>query len=272
MIFLTMSKNKSAKRAASAQAEVAITDKSPYVFQREKLKQPLQIHQRHKLNSKQQGFYDRAMDKDTRLILCDGIWGSSKTYLAVYCALELLSQKKVDSLIYLRAPVEAGKSIGFLPGDAGSKVNPYAEPLFQKLHELLEEPQIKALESDKRIEVVPPGFMRGQSWNCKAVIVDEAANFDRAMLELILSRIGPFCKAFIIGSRHQSDIGDPHGFMSLFKAFDDPESREKGIHCFYFNEEADIVRSAFCRFVMRKLGVLKIPEPLGTGGDWVPGK
>ncbi len=267
-----MNRNKKlAKRAALGETgEAAVKDKSPYVFQREKLKQPLQIHQRHELNAKQKEFFDCAMNRDTRLILCDGIWGTSKSYMAVYCALELLNRKTVDSLIYLRAPVEAGKSIGFLPGDAGSKVNPYAEPLFQKLHEMLDEPTIKSLESDKRIEVVPPGFMRGQSWNCKAVIVDEAANFDRAMLELILSRIGPFCKVFIIGSQHQSDIGDPHGFMSLFKAFDDLESREKGIHCFYFNEEADIVRSAFCRFVMRKLGVLKIPQPLGIEGDWRP--
>lgn len=266
-------KKRLAKRATETHLSGAAgTDKSPYVFQRDKLKQPLQIHQRYKFNVKQQAFFDRAMDKETRLILCDGIWGSSKTYNAVYCALELLSQKRVDSLIYLRAPVEAGKSIGFLPGDAGSKVNPYAEPLFQKLHELLDEPTIKMLEGDKRIEVVPPGFMRGQSWNCKAVIVDEAANFDRAMLELILSRIGPFCKVFIIGSRHQSDIGDPHGFMSLFQAFDDNESRAKGIHCFYFNDEADIVRSDFAKFVMRKLGVIKIPEPLGTNGDWQPGR
>lgn len=268
-----MSKHKSAKRAASAQAGVAVTiDKSPYVFQREKLKQPLVIRQRYEMNAKQQAFIDKALDKSTRLILCDGIWGSSKTYLAVYCALRLLSEKRADSVVYLRSPVEAGKSIGFLPGGADEKVNPYAEPLFQKLHELLDEPQIKMLESDKRIEVVPPGFLRGQSWNCKAVIVDEAANFDRAMLELILSRIGPFCKVFIVGSQHQSDIGDPHGFMSLFKAFDDEESRTHGIHQFFFNEEADIVRSDFCKLMMRKLGVLKIPEPLGTGGDWVPGK
>lgn len=264
-------KKKLAKRAALEQSgEAVVKDKSPYVSQREKLRQPLQIRQRHVPNAKQQAFFDCALDRETRLILCDGIWGSSKTYNAVYCALELLSRKMVDSLLYLRAPVEAGKSIGFLPGDAGSKVNPYAEPLFQKLHELLDEPTIKMLEADKRIEVVPPGFMRGQSWNCKAVIVDEAANFDRAMLELILSRIGPFCKVFIIGSQHQSDIGDPQGFMSLFKAFDDEESRVNGIHCFYFNEESDIVRSVFCRLMMRKLGVLKIPEPIGMGGDWQP--
>lgn len=265
-------KNRSAKRAPEGKPEGAVTkDKSPYVHQREKLSQPLVIHQRHELLPKQQAFVERALDRDTRLILCDGLWGSAKSYLAVYCALKLLSDKRVDAIQYIRAPIEAGKSIGYLPGSSEEKVNPYAEPLFQKLHELLDEPTIRALEADKRIEVVPPGFMRGQSWNCKAVIVDEAANMDRAMLELVLSRIGPFCKVFIIGSKHQSDIGNPAGFMSLFTAFDDEESRAKGIHCFYFNEEADIVRSAFCRFVMRKLGVLKVPEPLGSGGDWQPG-
>lgn len=267
-----MSKHKKlGKRAESAQVGDAVNkDKSPYVFQREKLKQPLNIHQRYEFNVKQNAFVEKALDKHTRLVLCDGIWGSSKTYLAVYCALRLLSDKRADSLVYLRSPVEAGKSIGFLPGGADEKVNPYAEPLFQKLHELLDEPAIKMLEGDKRIEVVPPGFLRGLSWNCKVVIVDEAANFDKGMLELILSRIGPFCKVFVIGSRHQSDIGDPYGFINLLKAFDDEEARERGIHTFYFNEESDIVRSEFVRFCMRRLGVLKPIEPLGSGADWRP--
>jgi phosphate starvation-inducible protein PhoH len=265
-----MSKKSKKQIKNESVSSIEAKDKSPYVFQREKLRQPLNIHQHYDLNEKQKKFVDTAMDRDTRLIICDGIWGSSKTWLSVYCSLRLLSEKRVDSILYLRAPVEAGKSIGFLPGAASEKVNPYAEPLFQKLHEFLDEPSIKMLETDKRIEVVPPGFMRGQSWNCKAVIVDEAANFPRAMLELILSRIGPFCKVFIIGSQHQSDISDPQGFMSLFTAFDDEESRARGVHCFYFNEEADIVRSEFCRFVMRKLGVLKIPERLGSQDDWLP--
>ncbi len=270
-----MSKHKRSvsKRAVSGQPEIAVThDKSPYVYQRDKLKTPLTIRQRYQFTSKQKDFVQRALDKDTRMILCDGIWGSSKTYNAVYCSLELLSQQKVSSIVYLRSPVEAGKGLGFVPGSIEEKINPYAEPFFEKLHELLDEPQIKMLEQDKRIEVIPPGFIRGRSWNCKAIIVDEAANFSREMLELILSRIGPFCKVFVIGSHHQSDTGDPHGFMSVHKAFDDEDSRKEGIFTFSFNEESDILRSSFLRFVMRKLGVLKPVEPLGTGGDWVPNK
>jgi phosphate starvation-inducible protein PhoH len=252
-------------------SEVPTKDKSPYVFQREKLKQPLTIHQRYEMNDKQKLFVEAAMDKSTRLVLCDGIWGSSKTFLSVYCALRLLSEKKVDSILYVRSPVEAGQEIGFIPGSVSEKMNPYAEPFFQKLHELLDEPTIKTLETDKRIEVVPPGFARGQSWNCKAIIVDEAANFSKPMLELILSRIGPFCKVFVIGSRHQSDTDSPQGFISLFDAFDNEESRKHGIHAFYFNEEKDIVRSEFVKYCMRRLGVLKPIEPLGSGGDWQPG-
>lgn len=268
-----MKKHRAGKRADLGQPEPAVTkDKSPYVYQRDKLKVPLNIRQHFELNEKQKAFVERAMDKDTRLILCDGLWGSSKTWLSVYCALRLLNEKRSESILYLRSPVEAGQSIGYLPGDFAEKLNPYAEPLFQKLHEFLDEASIKMLETDKRIEVVPPGFMRGQSWNCKAVIVDEAANFSKDMLELILSRIGPFCKVFIIGSRHQSDIGNPEGFINLFKSFDDEESRNHGIHCFYFNEESDIVRSAFCRFVMKKMGVFKTPEPVGANGDWQPSK
>ena len=194
-------------------------------------------------------------------LLVSGPAGTGKTWLAVAHAAQLFERKEVDRIILTRPAVEAGERLGFLPGDTQSKVNPYAEPLFQKLHELLDKPAIQMLEQGKYIEIVPPGFMRGQSWNCKAVIVDEAANFDRAMLELILSRIGPFCKVFVIGSHHQSDIRDASGFMDVFRAFDDEESRSRGIHTFEFNEEADIVRSEFVKFVMRKLGVL--PDPNG---------
>lgn len=256
-------KQRSGKRTIPDVSDIVVTqDKSPYVPQDKKLREPLTIHTRFQWRPKQQRFIETALDKKTQLILCDGIWGTSKTYLSIYCALKLLSDKRISGILYLRAPVEAGKGIGFLPGDAGSKVNPYAEPLFQKLHEFLDEPAIKMLEQGKYFEVIPPGFMRGQSWNCKAVIVDEAANFDRGMLELILSRIGPFCKVFVIGSHHQSDIGNnAKGFMEVFNTFNDQISKDHGIHTFEFNDEEDIVRSEFVKFTMRKLGVLPSKDP-----------
>lgn len=250
-------KGRSLKSAKVEQLAVAkTTDTSPYVYQRDKLSIQLNIKQRYELNNKQKSFVETALDKESRMIICDGLWGSSKTFLSVYCALELLNQKKVGSIMYLRAPVEAGKGIGFIPGSAEEKINPYAEPLYEKLHEFLSEPEIKLLEKEKRIEIVPPGFIRGRSWSCKAIIIDEAANFSRGMLELILSRVGPFCKVFLIGSRHQSDIGNSAGFMEVFNSFDDKESKEHGIYTYEFNDESDIVRSGFSKFVMRKLGVL----------------
>lgn len=261
-----MSKN---PRSNKKQASVDKKDTSPYVKQREKLSIPLNIRQRFELNDKQKKFVETALDKHTRMIICDGIWGSSKTFLSVYCALELLAQKRVESIVYLRSPVESGRGLGFVPGTIEEKINPYAEPLFEKLHELLDAPSIKALESDNRIEVIPPGFIRGRSWNCKAIIVDEAANFPRDMLELILSRIGPFCKVFVIGSHHQSDIGNPSGFVSVFRAFDDEESKNHGIHTFEFNDETDIVRSEFVKFIARKLGILPPKQIIDKGSPGI---
>lgn len=250
-------RGKSAKQAASGQPDVVTpTDTSPYVPQEKKLREPLKIRQRYALNAKQLAFIKTALDKDTRMILCEGLWGTSKTWLSVYCALELLNQQKVDAIAYIRSPVEAGKGLGFVPGTIEEKINPYAEPLFEKLGELLDSPSIKLLEKEERIQIIPPGFIRGRSWNCKAIIIDEAANFDRGMLELILSRVGPRCKVFLVGSRHQSDTGSANGFMEVFRAFDDEESRSRGIHAFELNEESDIVRSDFMKFIMRKLGVL----------------
>lgn len=250
-------RSKSVKQVASGQSDDTIVkDTSPYIPQDKKLREPLNIRQRHVLNAKQNAFIETALRKDTNVVLCEGLWGTSKTWCAVYCALQLLSQQKVDSIAYLRSPVEAGKGLGFVPGTIEEKINPYAEPLFEKLHEFLDAPAIKMLEKENRIQVIPPGFIRGRSWSCKAIIVDEAASFPRDMLELILSRVGPRCKVFVIGSRHQSDTGDANGFMEVFRAFNDAESKEHGIHTFEFNDEADIVRSVLLRFIMRKLGVL----------------
>jgi phosphate starvation-inducible protein PhoH len=266
--FLGVFNRVSKKRPAKKASQVATSDgaepqdKSPFVPQDKKLRDPLNIRMRFQLLPKQQRFVDTAMDKKTQLVLCDGIWGSSKTYLSVLCALQLLSAKRVSGILYIRSPVEAGAELGFIPGTLDEKMSPYAEPFYQKLNELLDVPSVKMLETEGFIEIIPPGFMRGQSWNNKAVIVDEAANFDRAMLTLTLSRIGPFCKVFVIGSHHQSDTGSANGFVEVFNAFNDDASKAHGIHTFEFNEESDIVRSEFVKFCMRKLGVLPSSSPL----------
>ncbi len=112
-------------------------DTSPIVYQRTKLKHELSIFERE-LTEKQKEFLNIALNKDTKMVFVSGPAGSSKTYITIYSALKLLSQKKVSDLLYIRSAVESADSkIGFLPGEADEKMAPYIQPLLEKLAELL---------------------------------------------------------------------------------------------------------------------------------------
>lgn len=148
-------------------------DKSPRVFQRDKLKDPLNI--RHfPFTPKQQELVDLILNKDNKVIFVDGLAGTSKTYCAVYCALELLNQRKVSDIIFVRSIIEsASKSIGTLPGFFEDKFKPFLLPLEDKLSELLSQPDIQYLFNDNRIHPVPINFLRGSSYNAKVIIGEE---------------------------------------------------------------------------------------------------
>ncbi len=197
------------------------------------------------------------MDKQTKVIFIDGLWGTAKTCLSVYCSLELMSQKRVSDIIYIRNPVESSTTgkMGYLPGESGDKMLPYVAHFHEKLDEFLTKADINYLTNENRFTCLPVGFIRGRSWNCKAIIVDEAASLSKDDLLLIMSRMGEFSKMFIIGdSLNQNDIGSKTGFRDIFNIFHkDLESQENGIFTMEFKDEGDILRSRFLRFLMRKL-------------------
>jgi phosphate starvation-inducible protein PhoH len=246
--------------AKSPSPKNKVADTSIKVFQREKITYDLHIRERNDLTAKQVEILKAALDKDTRCVFADGIYGSAKTYTAVLASLKLLQQKKVDQIIYVRNPVESSSTgkMGYLKGSATEKLEPYASILFDKLEELLPVDEIKALEEDGRIECVPLGFTRGKNWACKAVIVDESASCSYDDLILLLTRCAEFTRIFFVGdSLNQSDIGAKSGFRKMFEKFNDAESKEHGIHCFELREEADIVRSKWLRFVLKHLEIIK---------------
>ncbi len=235
-------------------------DKSPQVFQREKLKNELHIRERNDLTVKQIEILKTAINKDTRAIWIDGIYGSGKTFLAVLASLKLLNQKRVDQIIYIRNPVESSTTgkVGFLKGELSEKMSPYASIVYDKLDELLPPSEIETLKLEDRVDAIPLGFVRGKSWNCKAIIVDEASSMSADDLTLLLTRCGEFTKIFLVGdSKHQNDIGSKAGFRKIFDIFNDDESKENGVFCYELHEKADIVRSGFCRFVLEKLDIIK---------------
>jgi phosphate starvation-inducible PhoH-like protein len=132
--------------------------------------------------------------------------GTGKTYLAVATAVEALRQKKVSRIILARPAVEAGESLGFLPGALEEKVDPYLRPLYDALQELLEPERLARFQAMKIVEVAPLAFMRGRTLNESFIILDEAQNTTPAQMKMFLTRLGAGSKAVVTGDITQTDL------------------------------------------------------------------
>lgn len=238
-------------------------DKSEKVTQRDKIKDPLQIKE-FPWTEKQKQFIELAKDKNTKIIFVNGPAGTSKTLLATYVSLLMLSEKRISDIMYLRAAVESADSkLGFLPGTAEEKISQYGQPFVDKLDELLPMSQVNKLILEKRVSVVPVGFTRGLNWNAKGVVVDEAQNLTQKELVTILTRLGKFSKCFVCADPMQSDINGKSGaFEQMVELFKDENAKEQGIHYFEFSEE-DIMRSELVKFLVSRFKFL--PKPTKTG-------
>jgi phosphate starvation-inducible PhoH-like protein len=208
-----------------------------------------------KLSEKQKKFVDIALDPECKIIFVSGPAGSTKTYMAVFAALRQLRQDGELDLLYVRTAIEsAEKGLGALPGTIEDKFNPYMAPLEDKLDEMLPKTTTIKQELIKsgRVQAMPINFLRGASWLNKIVIADESQNFTFRELVTLITRIGEGTKLFVCGDTMQSDINGKSGFNDMIKVFDDDESKEKGIHCFRFNE-SDIFRSEILKYIVKKL-------------------
>lgn len=231
-------------------------DKSEHIVQRSKFKGELNIRERKDYTEKQKVIIEKSLDKETKCVMVDGFWGTGKTNLAVLSSLKLLNEKKVDQIIYVRMPIEASKNsrCGFLQGSLDEKMAPYNAPFYDKLSEYLSQPEIQSLTNDSRLHCVPVGFLQGISWNCKAVIVDECSLMNWEELLLILTRCGQFTKLFLIGdTTNQLYLSEKSGFQKLVEYFSDEDSKANGVFTYKLQDEKDIVRSGFVRFVMNKI-------------------
>jgi phosphate starvation-inducible PhoH-like protein len=202
------------------------------------------------LTDKQKSFAQIAFDKNTKIIFINGPAGSSKTFLAVYCALHILNMNQRSELKYIRTIAESSeRALGSLPGTVDEKFNPFMMPLYDKLDELLPISQSKYLETNGFIEALPINFLRGATWNDKVIIADESQNYSSKELITLLTRIGENTKMFICGDAMQSDIGNKSGFMKVYDLFNNKESEDRGIYCFQFDEE-DIMRSEILKYIV----------------------
>nr|WP_318718754.1 PhoH family protein [uncultured Treponema sp.] len=144
--------------------------------------------------------------RTTDMVFACGPAGSGKTFLAVAEALKLLLSHKVNSIVLTRPVVEAGESLGFLPGDLNEKINPYIRPLYDAMGAVLPKETVKRLTDNGIIEVAPLAYMRGRTLNDCAVILDEAQNTSIEQMKMFLTRMGENSKVFITGDPTQVDL------------------------------------------------------------------
>ena len=226
-------------------------DTSPKVPQRDKINFNLAIRNLD-WTEKQKAFIELALHKDTKMIFLSGPSGVSKSLLSVYCALQLLQQRKVSDLIYVRTIVEsASHSLGTLPGDMSDKLHYFVSVLNDKLEELLPTGDIKKLIADERVKGMPVNYLRGASYNAKVVILDEFQNATFQEILTSLTRIGKFTKYFILGDPMQTDLKhkEQSGFKPMFDIFNTEEARAQGIYCVEFTKD-DIMRSEILKFII----------------------
>lgn len=196
------------------------------------------------MNDIQADYLDALQEND--IIFAIGSAGTGKTYVATSYAAELLYYKKIDKIIITRPNVEAGPSLGHLPGELDEKYLPYLVPFLDTFYEKLGKSFTDyAVNKSKSIEAIPIGFLRGRSFKDCLVILDEAQNTTPSQMKLLLSRIGTNCKMIIDGDIRQTDIKGPSGLEDAIYRLDGIP----GVEVVRFDDE-DIVRSEMCKRII----------------------
>jgi phosphate starvation-inducible PhoH-like protein len=174
--------------------------------------------------------------------------GTGKTYLAMAMAVGALVERRVKRIVLCRPAVEAGEKLGFLPGDLAEKVNPYLRPLYDALHDMMEDERAASLIEQGTVEVAPLAFMRGRTLNDAFVILDEAQNTTTEQMKMFLTRLGFSSKVVITGDLTQTDLapGRASGLLEAVKILDGIE----GIAFCNFSE-LDVVRHPLVQQIIR---------------------
>jgi phosphate starvation-inducible PhoH-like protein len=169
---------------------------------------PIEVHRvgrQVQPRSDGQAAYVKAI-QDNDVVLCAGPAGSGKTFLAVAMAVAALRAEEVRKIVLVRPAVEAGESLGFLPGDLQAKINPYLRPLMDALREMMDYDVLKRLTEQDVVEMIPLAYMRGRTLNNAFVILDEAQNTTISQMKMFLTRLGMGSKMVISGDTTQIDL------------------------------------------------------------------
>jgi len=188
------------------------------------------------------------MIQENDIVVGIGPAGTGKTYLAVAAAVDALTRKRVRRIVLARPAVEAGESLGFLPGDMQAKVDPYLRPLYDALDDMMPFERIQRALETRTIEVAPLAFMRGRTLGDAFVIVDEAQNATTLQMKMLLTRLGVNSRMVITGDKTQVDLPkrEDSGLMQVERIL--PGIDGIGFHYF---DETDVVRHRLVRDIIR---------------------
>jgi len=204
-------------------------------------------------SEKQKELLSIIFDKKTKVVFLSGPAGTSKTFMAIYSALQLFNMDNKYSLSYIRTIIEsADRGMGALPGNIDEKFCPFMMPLQDKLNELTSNEDTQFLIDQKILSAIPINYLRGASLRDQIVIADESQNFSVKELITLITRIGENTKMIICGDTMQSDISGRSGFKYIKDIFDDEDSAKQGIHNFEFDYK-DIKRSEILKYIIKKL-------------------
>ena len=189
----------------------------------------------------------KAMENND-IVFSIGPAGTGKTYMAVAIAVEQFLRNDVQKIILVRPAVEAGESLGFLPGDFKEKIAPYLRPLYDALSDMLPREDLKRYIDEEVVEVVPLAYMRGRTLNNAFVILDEAQNASLMQMKMFLTRVGRNSKAIITGDVTQIDLSEPakSGLVHVEKLLKDIE----GI-AFVYSNKNEVIRHKLVRDILK---------------------
>ena len=185
----------------------------------------------------QQKLVEAYMNND--LVFAVGPAGSGKTYTSIALAVRALKNKEVRKIILSRPAVEAGEKLGFLPGDMKEKIDPYLQPLYDALEDMIPAQKLREMMEQNVIQIAPLAFMRGRTLNDAVVILDEAQNTTGAQIKMFLTRMGMNTKMIVTGDMTQIDL--PHNVRSGLSESLQILQDIKGIGVVHLNKK-DIVR------------------------------
>jgi phosphate starvation-inducible PhoH-like protein len=182
------------------------------------------------------------------IVVSIGPAGTGKTYLAVAKAVEALARKRVRRIILARPAVEAGESLGFLPGDLQAKVDPYLRPLYDALDDMMPSEKMQRAIESRTIEIAPLAYMRGRTLADAFIILDEAQNATGAQMKMFLTRLGVNSKVVVTGDKTQIDLPkrEDSGLVQVERVL----QRIDGI-AFCYLQDTDVVRHRLVRDIIR---------------------